>query len=105
MGCNGGQQVAALGWMTKEGVVTGGDYFDMNNATGGCKPYECAPCAHHVPPSAKYPACPSKEYSLTCEKKCESAYTTKSYDDDKTKGVKAFSLSSVEAMQTAIMTK
>merc|ERR1719331_391203 len=24
--------------------------------------YSLAPCAHHVPPSAKYPACPKEEY-------------------------------------------
>jgi cathepsin B len=103
-GCGGGQPSAALQWMSETGVVTGDGYFEDNKGTS-CKPYTLAPCAHHVPASAKYPACPSKEYSLTCEKKCESAYTTKSYDADKTKGAKSFSVSSVAAMQTAIMTK
>ena len=41
MGCGGGQQSSALHWMTRTGVVTGGDY-DSNS---GCKPYEFAPCA------------------------------------------------------------
>jgi cathepsin B len=99
MGCGGGQQGSALNWMTRTGVVTGGDY-DSNS---GCKPYEFAPCAHHVDPTPKYPACPSSEYSTTCKKECESSYTTKSYDNDKTKGSDAFSLRSVSEMQSAIM--
>jgi len=84
--------------MTRTGVVTGGNY-----GGSGCKPYEFAPCAHHVPPSTKYPACPSSEYSATCEKSCQSSYTDKSYDEDKTKGSDAFGLNSVSEMQQAIM--
>lgn len=99
MGCGGGQQGSALNWMTRTGVVTGGDY-DSNS---GCKPYEFAPCAHHVDPTPKYPACPSSEYSASCKKDCESSYTEKSYDDDKTKGSDAFGLNSVSEMQSAIM--
>jgi hypothetical protein len=38
-----------------------------------------------------------------CEKSCETEYTTKSYENDKTKGTKAYSVESVAAMQTAIM--
>ena len=41
---------------------------------------------------------------MTCDKACESEYTAKDYAADKTKGTKAYSVSSVEAMQTAIMT-
>lgn len=103
-GCNGGQPSAALHWMTKTGVVTGGDYFNLTAKEGGCKPYSLAPCAHHVPPSSKYPACPSKEYSLTCKKECTDASSGKSYADDKAKGASAQSYSTVEGMQTAIMT-
>ena len=91
MGCGGGQQGSALNWMTRTGVVTGGDY-DSNS---GCKPYEFAPCAHHVDPTPKYPACPSEEYHASCKRECESSYTDHSYSDDKTKGSDAFSLRSV----------
>jgi cathepsin B len=105
MGCNGGQQSAALSWMTEDGVVTGGDYFDKADKAGGCKPYLLAPCAHHVPPSAKYPACPTKEYSVQCGRKCSDAASGKTYESDKTKGSKAFSLLKMEGMQTAIMNK
>lgn len=84
--------------MTKTGVVTGGDF----GSSDGCKPYELQPCAHHVPPSSKYPKCPSSEYSISCKKSCDSA--TVDYESDKTKGVDAFSLYSVEKMQQALMT-
>jgi len=104
-GCGGGQPSAALSWMTHTGVVSGGDYFNKSDASGGCKPYTLAPCAHHVPPSSKYPACPSKEYNLFCTKKCsDAAANVTSYEDDKTKGSKAHALNTVAGMQTAIMT-
>jgi len=104
MGCNGGQPSAALKWMANTGVVTGGDFFNLTDKSGGCKPYSLAPCAHHVPPTSKYPTCPSSEYSLKCEKSCTDASSGKDYDSDKTKGVKAVSYSSVSGMQTALMT-
>lgn len=104
MGCNGGQPSAALKWMTKTGVVTGGDYDQLTSKTGGCKPYSLQPCAHHVPPSSKYPACPTKEYRLKCEKTCTDTASGKTYGTDKVKGGKAFSPSGVQSMQTAIMT-
>lgn len=104
MGCGGGQPNAALNWMVKQGVVSGGDYFDLTSKDGGCKPYSLKPCAHHVPPSSKYPACPSAEYSLTCKKQCTDTASGKTYATDKTKAAKAFSVGSVAAMQTAIMT-
>lgn len=103
-GCGGGQPNAALTWMTKQGVVTGGDYIDMTSKTGGCKPYSLKPCAHHVPPSTKYPACPTKEYSVTCETSCTDTASGKTYSTDKSKGAKVFRPDSVAAMQTAIMT-
>jgi len=103
MGCNGGQPSAALAWMSQTGVVTGDDYTTIGSGSS-CKPYEFAPCAHHVPASAKYPACPSKEYSTTCEKSCtESGYST-SYSQDKAKGSKAVRVTSVAQMQTELMT-
>jgi len=103
MGCNGGQPAAALHWMSRKGVVTGGDYTDMGKGTG-CRPYTLAPCAHHVPPSAKYPACPKAEYPTPrCEAKCESAYTNKTYKDDKTKASRAFSVHGVNEIMTQLV--
>lgn len=101
-GCNGGQPSAALQWMTKTGVVTGGDYTDIGSGSS-CEPYELKPCAHHVPPSSKYPTCPSSEYSVKCSETCSEAKYGKTYHNDKTKGARAFSLTTVKGMQTSIM--
>merc|ERR1712135_16389 len=57
-GCNGGQPGQAWQWFKNTGVVTGGDYTDIGSGTT-CGPYSLAPCAHHVAPSAEYPACPT----------------------------------------------
>ena len=61
MGCNGGQPSAALQWMAKTGVVTGGDYPDIGSGSS-CRPYTLKPCAHHVPATPKYAKCPTSEY-------------------------------------------
>ena len=99
-GCNGGQPSAALNWMSSKGVVTGGDYSDVGTGSS-CKPYTLAPCAHHVPPG-KYPACPSAEYSLKCDKSCsESSYST-SYAQDKVAEGSAKNCGSVASMMTAL---
>jgi cathepsin B len=103
MGCNGGQPSSALDWMTRSGVVTGGDYTDIGCGTT-CKPYTLKPCAHHVPPSAKYPACPSDEYPTpSCKKECsESGYQT-DYTDDKHKAAKAYSIDGVQKIMSDIV--
>jgi len=102
-GCNGGQPSAALDWMTRSGVVTGGDYFDIGKGST-CKPYTLAPCAHHVPPSAKYPACPSSEYPTpSCKKTCSEGSYSKSYTEDKTKGSKAYSINGVQQIMSDIV--
>jgi len=100
-GCGGGQPDAALKWMARAGVVTGGDYSDIGSGSS-CKPYEFAACAHHVPPSAKYPACPTSEYSISCKKECSESKYTKSYADDKVNGGTVSSCGSVAAMVAAL---
>jgi cathepsin B len=101
MGCGGGQPGAAWSWFTHTGVVTGGDYGD--NAT--CLPYAFPPCAHHVPATAKYPACPSSEYpSPKCSKQCASTSQYKTaYADDKHKASRAYSVSGAAAIQQEIL--
>ena len=73
-GCNGGQPSAALQWMAKTGVVTGGDYPDIGSGSS-CRPYTLKPCAHHVPATKKC-ASPSNEYPTPqCTASCsESKY-------------------------------
>lgn len=101
-GCSGGDPTGALEWMARTGVVSGGDY--SKTPTGKtCQPYGFAPCAHHVPATAKYPACPSAEYRMMCHRKCTD--TTYPGGMDKQKGTKAFSLRKVAGMQTALMQK
>lgn len=100
MGCNGGQPSSALGWMCSTGVVTGGEYLDTGKQRG-CKPYEFKPCAHHVPPTAKYPACPSSEYSIRCTSKCEAASGLE-YKSDKVKGSQAHQVRSVSQMEATL---
>jgi len=102
-GCNGGQPTSALSWMAKTGVVHGGDFYDIGKEpTAGCKPYTLQPCAHHVPASSKYPACPSSEYSIKCTKKCSESTYGKGYSADKVHEGKAMSVGSVSAMVTAL---
>jgi len=103
MGCNGGQPSAALDWMSRSGVVTGGDYTDIGSGDS-CKPYSLKPCAHHVPPSTKYPACPSAEYPTPrCEKKCSESGYTKSYSQDKVKAQRAYSINGVQKIMSDIV--
>jgi len=105
MGCNGGQPGAALSWMSRTGVVTGGDYTDIGTGSG-CKPYTLAPCAHHVDPTPKYPACPSSEYPTPqCSKSCSEKSYAKDYDSDKTKASKAYSISGETNIMNSILAK
>jgi len=92
MGCNGGHPGAAWNWFKGSGVVTGGGY-EMIGQGQTCGPYSLAPCAHHVPATEKYPACPSSEYSTPSLKKCSEAAYAKEYSDDKIKAASAYDLS------------
>jgi cathepsin B len=96
-GCNGGN--SAWNWFQSHGVVTGGDYTDKGSGDT-CLPYSFAPCAHHVPATASYPACPSGEYpSPSCAKACsEDGYST-SYSDDKHMAQIAYSVRGVSKIQ------
>jgi len=49
MGCNGGQPSGAWNWFTKTGVVSGGDYADVNTGDS-CTPYSLQSCSHHTEP-------------------------------------------------------
>jgi len=101
MGCGGGQPGAAWSWFTHTGVVTGGDYGD--NST--CLPYAFPPCAHHVPATDKYPACPSSEYpSPKCSKTCASSQYKTAYADDKHKASRAYSVNGAASIQQEILT-
>ena len=102
MGCNGGQPGQAWQWFKNTGVVTGGDYTDIGTGTT-CGPYTLAPCAHHVAPSAEYPACPSSEYSTPSLSSCSESSYPRAYSDDKQKASASYSLSTVEGIQQDMM--
>lgn len=101
-GCQGGN--TAWEWFEMTGVVTGGKYDDIGKGDT-CLPYSLAPCAHHVPASEKYPACPEGEYpSPQCTMSCgESSYSL-SYAQDKLKATSSYSVSGVPQIQTELMT-
>merc|ERR1711920_1020804 len=98
MGCNGGQPGMAWDWFKSKGVVTGGDYFDIGSGDT-CAPYSLAPCAHHVPATDKYPACPSSEYPTPSLSKCTESGYSKDYSSDKIKATDSYSLNGIQAIQ------
>jgi len=89
-GCQGGN--SAWGYFENTGVVTGGDYFDIGSGST-CYPYSLAPCAHHVPATEKYPACPSSEYpSPRCARSCSESGYSKSWSSDKLRASSSYSV-------------
>jgi cathepsin B len=101
-GCQGGN--SAWNWFESKGVVTGGDYTDIGSGDT-CYPYSLAPCAHHVPATAKYPACPSSEYpSPSCKRECTESGYSKSYSSDKVRASKAFSVRGEQQIMQELVT-
>lgn len=101
-GCQGGN--TAWMWFHQEGVVSGGKFEDTGKGDT-CLPYSLAPCAHHVPASSKYPACPAGDYdNPVCESKCSEAGYSGTYATDKLKASKAYAVRGVSQIQTDLMT-
>jgi cathepsin B len=99
-GCNGGN--SAWGYFKNTGVPTGGDYPDLHTGTT-CKSYSLAPCAHHVPASAEYPACPSSEYpSPRCSRQCDAEYAG-DYSSDKLHASKTYSVRGVDQIMQQLV--
>lgn len=86
-GCNGGFPGAAWSYWTRKGLVSGGPF----GSSIGCRPYEIAPCEHHV--NGTRPACDG-EHGKTpkCQHVCQSSYKVE-YSKDKHFGKKAYSVS------------
>jgi len=102
MGCDGGN--SAWSWFSRIGVVTGGDFTDAGSG-GTCLPYSFAACAHHVPATAKHPACPSGEYpSPSCAHACSDSGYSGSYSDDKQKAATAYSVRGEEKIKQDLVT-
>jgi cathepsin B len=100
-GCQGGN--TAWGWFEEVGVVSGGSYTAIGQGDT-CLPYSLPPCAHHVPASEKYPACPSGEYpSPRCNLACSEKSYNRSYSQDKLKATSSYSVAGVSQIQTELM--
>lgn len=99
LGCNGGYPGGAFHYWVRKGLVSGGAY----GSEQGCRPYEIAPCEHHV--NGTRPSCSGQESKTPkCVHQCEKGYSI-TYDKDKHFGTKAYSVSSrVEQIQTDIAT-
>jgi len=97
-GCNGGYPESAWQWFQRTGAVTGGNY----NTKQGCSPYSIPNCDHHT--TGKYAPCGAEGPTPACKKSCESGYATP-YSQDKQFAKSAYGIpSSVEKIQTEIMT-
>ncbi|XP_063704138.1 cathepsin B [Culicoides brevitarsis] len=97
-GCNGGFPGAAWSYWVRKGIVSGGPY----GSNQGCRPYEIAPCEHHV--NGTRPPCEAGGKTPKCNKKCEGSYPVK-YSQDKRFGLKSYSVAShPEQIQKEIMT-
>ncbi|XP_030755997.1 cathepsin B [Sitophilus oryzae] len=99
MGCDGGFPGAAFAYWVRKGLVSGGPY----GSEQGCRPYEIAPCEHHV--NGTRPSCNGDDHKTPkCIKQCEKSYSIP-YETDKHYGQKSYSISSrVEQIQTEILT-
>jgi len=85
-GCNGGFPGSAWSYWVHKGIVSGGSY----NSNQGCRPYEIAPCEHHV--NGSRPSCDASEgHTPKCVHQCEASYKTP-YDKDRHFGAKAYSI-------------
>jgi hypothetical protein len=92
-----------MGWFEETGVVTGGKYEDIGSGDT-CLPYSLAPCAHHVPATDKYPACPEGEYpSPMCGQACSESGYNMTYAQDKVKASSSYSVRGVSQIQTELM--
>ena len=95
--------VAALGWASLEGIVTGGNFEDMDSGKE-CLDYSFPTCAHHVPADPAHPACPKAEYKTKAGKKCnDKAYPT-AYAEDKVKGHGEYAIKGVAKIMQDLMT-
>ena len=101
-GCLGGQQGAALGWISRTGIVTGGNHEDQGSGKE-CRDYPFPSCSHHT--SSSLPDCPKAMYKTPkCAHKCtDSSYET-GYENDKTKGAGVYAVRGEAKIMQDLMT-
>jgi cathepsin B len=90
-GCVGGQIGPVWAWFVSVGVVTGGDYDDINKSDT-CAPYPFA-CTHNKTSGSSLPLCPPSEYTIpTCASSCGNSGYTTPYATDKVKATSSFKI-------------
>lgn len=106
MGCNGGQPAMAWKFFKTNGVVTGGDYQDIDSGST-CLPYKFESCSHHVEDPYRSDCSKTKAgFAQGCRKTCDEATYATSYTNDKYYVDSAYSLrfGGVAGIQRDIMT-
>lgn len=101
--CNGGQPTSVLSWISRTGVVSGGDYTDIGKGAS-CAPYSLPTCQHHnwKPPTPEHPACPDSYPTPRSFSSCKEAAYPTSFRDDKVKGGSAYSIRSEASIKSEI---
>jgi cathepsin B len=86
-----GHPEAAWQWFVTDGVVTGGDYSDVNH-TDTCEPFSLPPCTHNKSRvAAGHPLCPPQEYKMPqCRSTCSNVGYANTYSNDKVKANSSF---------------
>ena len=106
-GCVNGHPEAAWQWFVTDGVVTGGDYSDVNH-TDTCEPFSLPPCTHNKSRvAAGHPLCPPKEYTMPqCRSTCSNVGYANTYSNDKVKANSSFHIKPypLNLVQTELMT-
>lgn len=105
MGCNGGQPTGAWDFFKSKGVVTGGNWEDVNTGKT-CKPYGSQSCAHHVE-SPDYTSCNNIPAYKTpsCSATCSDSKYTNAYSKDKLFAKSSYTVKGVSNMQLELMEK
>jgi len=103
-GCRGGN--SAWDYYSRVGVVSGGDYFDIGKGNT-CYPYSLKPCAHHVPASAKYEACPAEDPPdpICQEGTCSESGYGVSFEADRMFAASAFRVHGVNHIMHQLVTE
>eukprot|EP00035_Acanthoeca_spectabilis_P019618 m.429001 g.429001 ORF g.429001 m.429001 type:complete len:362 (+) comp16930_c0_seq1:668-1753(+) len=107
-GCDGGQITTPWTFISKSGVVSGGQYDGTGPFGKQCSDFTLPHCHHHGPvgkdpyPSEGSPGCPSQK-SPACPRTCESSFSGSFSDDKYTFSGRFISASGETAVQQMIM--
>jgi cathepsin B len=87
-------------WVS-DGIVTGSNFTTQQ----GCRPYPFPPCEHHSKKTHFQPCKHDLYPTPKCERKCQSSYNEKTYNQDKFYGKSAYAVESdVQSIQNELYT-